>query len=152
MHYHRWLILLYSYSLLLALTSCWNRSLSSRLTSSIAGALFSTTDGESKISQAKMSCFFCKFSACLISCFPVSFSSCNDFQTDGLHHSRAWAWCSISILSLSHSTVSLDLQSSSDKKLTTTQDRQTQQNSDEKQHCHSLCCATNNTIALLLCW
>jgi len=35
------------------------------------------------------------------------------------------------------STFVLDVQSSTDKKLATTQDRQTLQNSDEKQSCHS---------------
>jgi len=41
------------------------------------------------------------------------------------------------VSSLSHGTFLLNVQSSSDKKLATTQDRQTLQNSDEKQYCHS---------------
>jgi len=64
--------------------------------------------------------------------FPIpffSFFSCNDFHTDGLHLSRLLP-CS-SEASLPLSTFLLDVQSSTDKKFATTQDRQTLQNSDE---------------------
>jgi len=62
-------------------------------------------------------------------------SACNHFHADGLHLSRAQPCSSVS--SLSHSTLLLDVQSYTDKKLTTTQDRLTLlKNSDEKQYCH----------------
>ena len=70
--------------------------------------------------------------------FPVvsfSFFSCNHFHADGLHLSHAHPCSSVS--SLSNSTFLLDVQSSADKKLATTQERQILQNSDEKQYCHS---------------
>jgi len=50
-------------------------------------------------------------------------AACNHFHGDGLHLSRAQP-CS-SVPSLSHSTFLIDVQSSTDKRLATTQDRET---------------------------
>jgi len=63
------------------------------------------------------------------------YTACNHFHTDGLHLSRAQPCSSVSILS--HSTFLIDIQSSTDKTLATTQHRQTLQNSNEKKYCHS---------------
>jgi len=93
-------------------------------------------DGESSLSQAKNSLILLKI-RCISYFLFLSFSLfiCNHFHTDGLH------LCSVepcsSILSLSHSAFILDAQSSTDKMLATTYDRQILQNSGEKQYCHS---------------
>ena len=75
-------------------------------------------------------------------------SACNHFHADGLHLSRAQPCSSVS--SLSHSTFLLDVQSSTDKTLTTTQDRLTLlQNSDEKEYCHLYC--VGNILSCCYC-
>jgi len=62
---------------------------------------------------------------------------CNYFHTDGLHLSRAQPCSSVSSLSHTACTFLLDFQSSTtDKKLATTEDLQTMQNSNGKQQCH----------------
>jgi len=64
-----------------------------------------------------------------------SATACNHFHTDNLHLSRVQPCSSVS--NLWHSTSLFDVQSFTDKKLATTQDRQSLQNSDEKQSSNS---------------
>jgi len=100
--------------------------------------LFSATEHGACHNQNIHWFFFFFFAISVQFLFPVvsfSFLSCNHFHADGLHLPRAQP-CS-SIPSLSHSSFLLDAQSSPDKKLATTQDRQTLQNSDQKQYCYS---------------
>jgi len=67
-----------------------------------------------------------------LSGYAIAYNHCH---TDNLYHSRAQPCSSVS--SLSHGTFLIGVQSSSDQKISTTQDCQTLQNSDEKQYCHS---------------
>ena len=93
----------------LARASCWNRLLSARLTSSIAEALFFTTNEEWSLSHAKDSLIlflFFESSAVTI--------SCNHFHTNGQHLPPTHACFAVS--SLSHATFLLVVQSATDKK------------------------------------
>ena len=63
-------------------------------------------------------------------------TACNHFHTDGLHLSRVQPCSSVS--SLSHGTFLFDVQSSTDKKFAKTQERQTLQDSHEKQYSNSI--------------